>query len=310
MNSLGESLLAEARAAGFLAAVIDIAPVIDGGQGRCVAAGLKKYRAAKEGGVLSVFPFLVRNESRLLDPRRVFPEAKSMLIVAMPYPNYSPPGDGPRHAAYLGIPDYHELIESRLQAVLESVNGSLRWKICVDASAILEKAWAAEAGLGWIGKNGLLITPEHGSMVLLGEALIDAETCAPPSQTESRCGECINCLEACPTHALSESIGLEPGKCISFATLEDKTGMKATSVPSDRKTWVAGCDECQNLCPYNGSVNGSHPLNRNWNELLAETDAEYADRVKGTAIARIPYARYRRALEIAHQNSAGGAVRC
>jgi len=155
-------------------------------------------------------------------------------------------------ARYARGRDYHQVFEKRLkklaQALLSAgLCGRTHWY--VDTGPVLERAWAAEAGLGWIGKNNCLIHPRHGSYLLLGELLLDIASVAP-ERVSNYCGTCRRCLEACPTGALVAPYMLDASRCISTWTLE----MKGAAPPSGIKScgWVAGCDICQEVCPFNG----------------------------------------------------------
>src|SRR5204862_3603488 len=132
----------------------------------------------------------------------------SILVVALPYqksPAGAPePSRGPRYARYLKGADYHDTIAEKLEAVMKRVAAQapeLRWKVCVDTSAELERSWAALAGLGWIGKNTLLIHPKLGSYLFLGEILLNSELDQGPAPLKDYCGNCERCLQGCPTRA-------------------------------------------------------------------------------------------------------------
>lgn len=188
---------------------------------------------------------------RRADPRLILPECKSILVVAMPYP----PGnmDGPIAAYALGD-DYHEVIPSRLRelvAWLEAEVGHLiSHKIYTDTGPLLERDLAQRAGLGWIGKNTMLINPKAGSYFLLGEALLDLDLPADDPFVADRCGACTRCIEACPTDAILENRVLDSRRCISYLTIELKG-----SIPEDLREkmggWIFGCDICQAVCPWN-----------------------------------------------------------
>jgi epoxyqueuosine reductase len=224
--------------------------------------------------------------------------------VAFEYPGFHPVKKTARHAAFLNGPDYHVVIGEKLEQIAKATLAEgAAYKVCVDSSALLEKAWAADAGLGWIGKHGLLINPDVGSRVLLGELLVTELVDSGPVVSEELCGECSRCLSACPTRALLGPGLLEVAKCISFATLEDRSGRLSVSRPEDSGVWVAGCDVCQDVCPHNEkAVCTSHRLERDWTTLLLETDEAYRARVRGTALERVKFSQYRRNLETAVRN--------
>ena len=173
----------------------------------------------------------------------------------MQAPVGSGPETGVRYARYLRGKDYHLEIAEKLERVMQNVaknHPSLQWKVCVDTSAVLERAWAAAAGLGWIGKNTMLIHPQYGSYLLLGEVLINQRVENSSSPLKDYCGNCARCLNACPTRAFTQPRVLDATRCISYWTLE-KRGELALSVQDQSavSNWVAGCDICQEVCPFN-----------------------------------------------------------
>jgi epoxyqueuosine reductase len=273
--------------------------------------------------------YLVRGRDRRADPTLLFSEAKSVLSVAIPYPK-SPAGgthptEGPRYARYLQGKDYHLEITDKLQRLMLKAQSQwntslpeqeLKWKVCVDTSAVLERSWAALAGLGWIGKNTLLIHPQYGSYLFLGEVLINQRTFQAPSPLPNYCGNCTRCLHACPTQALQKPNELNSNRCISYWTLEKKGELPISQ--GDKKKigpWIAGCDICQEVCPFNikpvktALLNGEtiDPENatslRQWKELLEEEISFYKQRVKNSALSRVKPAQFSRNLAIALANS-------
>lgn len=264
--------------------------------------------------------YLVRGRERRSDPRIVFPEAKSIFCVGLPYwkkPIGGP--DQPRYARYLKGKDYHERIAERLETVMREVRGAdpsssgLKWKVCVDTSAILERSWAALAGLGWIGKNTTLIHPKYGSYFFIAEVLLSAELGRGPSPLPNYCGHCTRCLDACPTAAFLGPGTLDARRCISYWTLEKRGELPLTD--TDRKkirTWVAGCDICQEVCPFNLkpareavdlSLDGSPETDLvDWIALLEESPEEYRTRAKDSALSRVKPAQFSRNLAIAFSN--------
>ena len=185
----------------------------------------------------------------------------------------------------------------------------LKWKVCVDTSAVLERTWGAITGLGWLGKNTLLIHPKHGSYFFIGVAFLNLASENPPRLLANYCGSCTRCLHSCPTEAFREPGRLDARKCISYLTLEKRGAFS----PDEEKrvassNWVAGCDICQEVCPFNqkparlpdppmqgkDSVSDQH----DWAQLLNESDAEYETRIKNTALDRVSREQFKRNLAV------------
>jgi epoxyqueuosine reductase len=264
--------------------------------------------------------YLERGLARRLDPRIVFPEANAVITCAIPYrrnPSTSNPNEEPRYARYLEGPDYHKHLPELLSEALKSwseENGPAKWKICVDTSAVLERSWAALAGLGWIGKNTLLIHPKLGSYLFIATILIDRKTGLAPALLPNYCGNCTACLDGCPTSAFVAPGELNARKCISYLTLEKRGEWNAADI-TDKKatgTWIAGCDICQEVCPYNRKavrLPESWPedprdsaLIREWTALESETEERYRERVKTSALSRVKFSEARRNFINAKEN--------
>ena len=157
-------------------------------------------------------------------------------------------------ARYAWGDDYHEVIADRLKqlvAFIEAETGHpVAHKICVDTSAVLEREWAVRAGLGWIGKNTLLIHPRTGSWLLLGELLLELDLECDAPFAADHCGTCTRCVEACPTQCILSDRALDASRCISYLTIELRGDLPAglRDLVGD---WVFGCDVCQQVCPWN-----------------------------------------------------------
>jgi epoxyqueuosine reductase len=267
-------------------------------------------------GYAGTMDYLSRGRDRRADPRVVFPGAESVLCVAIPYdPRPVGGGSGAKYARYLRRGDYHREVAGMLERALERAAREIPfgWKVCVDTSAVLERSWAALAGLGWIGKNTLLIHPQHGSYLFLGEALIDRKLGLGPEPLPDYCGHCNRCLDGCPTEAFVEPKVLDSNRCISYWTLEQKTDRPLTSPDRERAgTWVAGCDICQEVCPFNRRaaqaaqgmpVDDPVALLADWELLLLETEEEYRARVRESSLKRVKPAQFARNLAVAFSNA-------
>ncbi len=208
--------------------------------------------------------YIKRNAPTRMNLKARFPWAKSVLCVGAFYdskPEGIPGRDLVAHVArYARGRDYHLVFERRLKALAkELVSKGLceqaRWY--VDTGPVLERAWAERAGLGWIGKNGCLITPYQGSYLLLGELFLDISV-EEDHPHLNHCGTCTRCLEACPTQAFSAPGVLDARRCITTWNLEQK-GMVEQSRWAEHYGWAAGCDICQMVCPYNASRRVAEP---------------------------------------------------
>jgi epoxyqueuosine reductase len=197
--------------------------------------------------------------SRRSDPRRILPECRSILALAMPHPAPDP-GDtkaDPGHGlvgSYAWGRDYHEVFKPLLQALVVFIEQQMgravpnRWY--TDTGPILERDLAQAAGLGWIGKNTCLIHPQGGSYFLLAEILLGLELEPDQAFASDHCGSCTRCLEACPTACIRPDRTIDARSCISYLTIELK-GPIPVEWRSKIGDWVFGCDVCQQVCPWN-----------------------------------------------------------
>jgi epoxyqueuosine reductase len=209
--------------------------------------------------------WLAREPERRVDPTRVVPGCRSLVVVALSYfvaePDpvwWNDPLRG-RIARYAWAPDYHERMTPMLAelgaAVAEMLGEPLGMRWYVDTGPVLEREHAERAGLGFVGKNTLLITPRYGSLVLLGEILLDralpptVPTPDDPPTGAGTCGACRRCLDICPTHAFPAAYILDSTRCISYLTIEHKGGIPEALRPK-LGNWIYGCDACQTVCPW------------------------------------------------------------
>jgi epoxyqueuosine reductase len=264
--------------------------------------------------------YLRRGRERRVDPKKIFAEARSIFCVAESYlkSEADPGAQSPRYARYLQGEDYHLWFPKKLEHMMERValawdgerNPPLKWTVCVDTRAVLERSWAALSGLGWIGKNTLLINAKQGSYLFLGEILINVPLNQRPTLQPDYCGHCTKCIDACPTHAIQYPGGLDARTCISYLTLEKREEFGVSEVTKKQMgSWVAGCDICMDVCPFNQKPLRAHrPLSRDdtlltdWNDLLNETEEEYKIRIAHSSLKRVKWKEFRRNLENAYFN--------
>ncbi len=189
------------------------------------------------------------------DPSQLLPGARTVVVVLMNYyPGKVPPGnDNLKISRYAHGTDYHFVMKRKLKDLAAFINGQAEGsasRVFVDSAPVLERAWAREAGLGWIGKNTCLITREQGSFFFIGIVLTTAELAPDRQQEPDHCGGCTRCLEACPTGALSRH-GMDARKCISYLTIEYRGEKLPPEFKGKMDNWIFGCDICQEVCPWN-----------------------------------------------------------
>ncbi len=261
---------------------------------------LERLQRGLLGEMRWITPERIRHGCR---PEELLPGVRSILIGAVSYatarkPEPSDGGPRGRVAAYALNNDYHDTVKAKLQilhrALEERLGTPVRARISVDSGPVVDRAVAARAGLGWYGKNTVILTPELGSWVLLGAMLVDVELpCSEPLRKS--CGACTRCISACPTGALVAPGVLDSRRCISYLTIELKG-----PIPADLRpligNWVFGCDICQEVCPVNrGAPVPDHPeytARAGWGaepdlvELLGLSDEQFRARFKGSPVKR------------------------
>ena len=214
---------------------------------------LDRWLAAGHAGTMT---YLHRQAEKRKDPRLIMLGARSAVVTLTNYfhGNHNP-GTTARVAQYAWSSDYHDVLGERLEqlaaAIREIVPGSAT-RCYVDAGPVPERELAQLAGLGWIGKNMMLINPEIGSFTFIGVVLTDAELPADQPFDADRCGTCTRCLDACPTGAFVGPHDLDARACISYLTIERRGEFTATE-REQVGDWVFGCDVCQDVCPWNVS---------------------------------------------------------
>jgi len=211
-----------------------------------------------ENGYAADMQYLKREDtlSKRANPSQILPDCKSIIVFALPYtPSQRQNNPDPKVASYaLGL-DYHEVIPSLLEKIIELIKNRINWdrlnfKIYTDTGPILERDFAQKAGLGWIGKNSCLITPDLGSYVFLSEILINVEFDSDPIFETDHCGTCTRCLEACPTACILPDRTIDSNKCISYLTIENRKSI-SKEYRKAVNDWIFGCDICQQVCPWN-----------------------------------------------------------
>lgn len=249
--------------------------------------------------------YMARNVEKRIDPRLLVSGAKSIISVALNYyPNKKQASHAPQFAYYAYGKDYHDVVRAKLKELFEFISSrkpELSGRFFSDSAPVLERFWAAQAGIGFVGKNSLLIIPGKGSFFFLGELIIDIELDYDSSIAEN-CGSCTRCLDACPTNAIEEPYKVNANKCISYQTIENR-GEISSYVAPRLKNYVFGCDICQKVCPWN-RVSTPHKtsefipndsfMNLDIKKLLEMDEEEYREVFKGSAVKRAKFAGLKR----------------
>jgi len=197
-----------------------------------------------------------------VDPRELVPGARSVVSVLHSYYQPEPAGgDAPpadascvgRISRYAWGDDYHEVLKEKLYALfawLEGEVGEVAGRAFVDSAPVMDKAWAARAGLGWVGKSTMLLSPRLGTYHFVGELIVDVPL-TPDGPIPDHCGSCTRCLDACPTGALDAPYQIDANRCISYLTIEHRGAELPGGMASEIGDWIFGCDVCQDVCPWN-----------------------------------------------------------
>jgi len=244
-----------------------------------------------------------------LDPTKLVPGAKS--VISLLY-NYYPEqdlakDDGYHIAKYAYGKDYHFVIKDKLKDFMHAIHksiGEVDGRVFVDSAPVLERVWAQKSGLGWVGKNSLLLNKEKGSFFFIAELILDLDLIYD-SPVGDYCGTCTKCVDACPTDAIPAPYVVDGSKCISYYTIELKD-----SIPQEAKgkmeDWIFGCDICQDVCPWNRFSTPhkepafkphddlAHLTKREWTELTQEVFQEV---FRKSAVKRTKYSGLKRNIE-------------
>lgn len=313
-HDLARRLKAQARQLGF--DPVGIATVPAGERLALRTAALERWLAAGHQADMAW----------MADPRRraveqLLPGVRSLLAVGLNYYIEAERAPGSLKVARYGWGrDYHRVIDSRLRQLgrwLEHEVPELQWRACVDSAPLMDKAWAEEAGLGWIGKHGNLIHRRRGSWLLLGHLLTNLPL--PPDQpAESLCGSCSRCIPACPTGAISEPFVVDSRRCIAFHTIENRNPELPEPIAGALHGWVAGCDLCQEACPWNQQdLESSRDPDLQprpwWLDLQAETALHWSEstwdaKLRASALRRIKPWMWQRNIQAAMAEGATGTA--
>ena len=222
-----------------------------------------------------------------IDPSKLVPGAKSVITLLLNYfPEQQQSAHAPKISKYAFGSDYHEVIRAKLKLLLQQVKeqiGEVHGRGFVDSAPVLERAWAQKAGIGWIGKNGNLITKQSGSFFFIATLIVDLELMHDDAYAKDYCGTCTKCIHECPTDAILEDKVIDGSKCISYFTIELKDALIPGSMKGKFDDWMFGCDVCQDVCPWNRFSKSTDEINfspipeilnlsqHDWEELTEES---------------------------------------
>ena len=212
-------------------------------------------------GLHAGMSYMERNFDKRVDPRLLVEGSKSVVSLLYNYHNsYQQDPNSPKVAKYAFGEDYHFVVKDKLKELMQKISeriGEVGGRFFVDSAPVLDRAWARKSGLGWIGKNSMLINKQMGSDFFLAELIIDLEL-EYDGPIKDYCGSCTKCIDACPTDAIETNRTIDSNKCISYLTIELKEEMIPSEFEAKMENWVFGCDICQDVCPWNRFAKPHH----------------------------------------------------
>lgn len=244
-NSYSQLIKTEAKRLGFLSCGVSKAAFLEE-----EAPRLESWLKQEMHGEMT---YMENHFDKRLDPRLLVDGAKSVISLLLNYyPSESQREETFKISKYAYGQDYHHVIKSKLKQLQEFISieiGEVNGRAFVDSAPVLDKAWAAKSGLGWMGKHSNLLNQQVGSFYFIAELIVDLELeCDTP--VTDHCGTCTACIDACPTEAIIDPYVVDGSKCISYFTIELKNEIPS-SVHGQLDDWIFGCDVCQDVCPWN-----------------------------------------------------------
>jgi epoxyqueuosine reductase len=244
-----------------------------------------------------------------IDPTKLVPNAKSVITLLLNYfPSKQQNSDSPKVSKYAYGKDYHTVIKEKLNQLLFLLRqeiGEINGRGFVDSAPVLERSWAQKSGLGWIGKNGNLITKQSGSFFFIATLIVDLPLEYDNVIVKDFCGTCTKCIDACPTEAILPNKVVDGSKCISYFTIELKDTLLPDGMKDKFDNWMFGCDACQDICPWNRFSSPTKEINftplpqvlnfttKDWEEL---TEENFKIIFKNSAIKRTKFSGIKRNL--------------
>lgn len=249
-----------------------------------------------------------------IDPAQLVPDAKSVITLLNNYfPQQPQQTDGPKISKYAYGKDYHDVIKKQLNEFLSSIKnkiGYIQGRGFVDSAPVLERSWAQRCGLGWIGKNGNLITKQNGSFFFIATLITDLELVYDDAFAKDFCGTCTRCIDACPTDAILPEKVIDGSKCISYFTIELKELLLPGEMKGKFDNWLFGCDTCQDVCPWNRFSKPSNEnrftpipqiLNFSTSEWVEMTEENFKMIFRDSPLKRSKYSGIKRNLKFIRQ---------
>jgi epoxyqueuosine reductase len=237
-----------------------------------------------------------------IDPTKLFPGANTVITLLLNYfPSEKQNKQAPKIAKYAYGEDYHEIIREKLKLLLRSIKteiGDIQGRGFVDSAPVLERSWAIQSGLGWIGKNGNLINKKSGSFFFIATLITDLKIEPDPPFLKDYCGTCTACIDHCPTNAILPNKVIDASRCISYFTIELKEALIPENHKGQFEDWMFGCDICQDVCPWNRfskphQLSGLKPipeiLNLNKAEWEAMTEESFKKIFKNSPLKRTKF---------------------
>ena len=300
-----EMIKAEAKRLGFLSCGISKAEFLEN-----EAPRLETWLNKNMHGEMT---YMENHFDKRLDPTKLVEGSKSVISLLLNYysPDLQSDESAPKISKYAYGTDYHFVIKDKLKQLLSFIQeeiGDVYGRAFVDSAPVLDKAWAAKSGLGWIGKHSNLLTQQVGSFYFIAELIVDLELDYDHPVTD-HCGDCTACIDACPTQAIVEPYVVDGSKCISYFTIELKENLPS-SYKGKFDNWMFGCDVCQDVCPWNRfSKSHNEPLfdphpellsmsKKDWEEITQET---FNKVFKKSAVKRTKYSGLKRNIQFLNE---------
>lgn len=271
------------------------------------ARRLEKWLSQNMNGSMQ---YMANHFELRVDPTKLVPGAKSVItLLKNYYPSKQQTADAVKVSKYAFGKDYHEVIRTQLKALLSQIHthiGEVNGRGFIDSAPVLERSWALQSGLGWIGKNGNLINKQQGSFFFIATLIVDVELQYDDAYAKDFCGSCTRCIDACPTEAILPNKVVDGSKCISYFTIELKDQLIPDNMKGKFDDWLFGCDTCQDVCPWNRFSKPHHEpdftpihevLNFTINDWEMLTEESFKTIFKNSPIKRSKYQGIQRNLQ-------------